>query len=114
MSECLFCKIVNGDIPARAVYDGTHVFGFEDINPQAPFHILLVPKTHVARMSELSEKDGAMLAELFTAAREVAEKNGFLESGYRAVLNEGPDSGQEVFHLHMHVLAGRRLHWPPG
>ncbi len=114
MSDCLFCKILKGDIPSKKVFDGEHVYGFEDINAQAPVHILLIPKKHIPNFTDVSSEDAPILLEMFAAVKKLAHENGFDESGFRTVINEGPDSGQEVFHLHMHLLAKRKLGWPPG
>jgi histidine triad (HIT) family protein len=114
MSDCLFCKIVAGDIPADVVLDRGNVLAFRDINPQAPTHILLIPKSHVKDVSELQPDHGPLLLELIVAANELARSEGIAESGYRVVANVGPDAGQTVFHLHMHLLGGRQMGWPPG
>jgi len=114
MTDCLFCKIVAGDIPADVVLDRGGVVAFRDINPQAPTHILLIPKEHVRDISELDPATGPMLAELIEAANELARSEGIDSSGYRVVANVGPDAGQTVFHLHLHLLGGRPMGWPPG
>lgn len=112
--DCLFCKIASGEIPADVVLDREDVLAFRDVNPQAPTHILLIPKTHVRDVSALDASYGPMLAELIGAANELARSEGIAESGYRVVANVGPDAGQTVFHLHVHVLGGRPMAWPPG
>ena len=114
MSDCLFCSIVAGEIPADVVLDRGDVLAFRDINPQAPTHILIIPKTHVRDISELDASSGPMLAELIVAANDLARSEGIVESGYRVVANVGPDAGQTVFHLHVHLLGGRPMAWPPG
>lgn len=114
MSDCLFCKIVAGDIPADVVLDRGNVLAFRDINPQASTHILLIPKNHVKDVSELQPEQGPLLLELIVAANELAGSEGIAESGYRVVANVGPDAGQTVFHLHVHLLGGRPMSWPPG
>lgn len=114
MSDCLFCRIVQGKIPAELVFEGKHVIAFRDISPQAPTHILLIPREHVASMADLTEIHGPMLAEIATAARELAVREGVIDSGYRMVSNIGAGAGQSVFHLHFHLLGGRSLNWPPG
>ena len=114
MTDCLFCKIVAGDIAADVVLDRGGVVAFRDINPQAPTHILLIPKQHVRDISELDPAGGPMLAELIDAANELARSEGIDSSGYRVVANVGPDAGQTVFHLHLHLLGGRPMGWPPG
>ena len=112
--NCLFCKIAAGRIPSKIVYQDEDVVAFEDINPQAPYHILLIPRRHIASMADLTEEDGTLLARLFMVAAKLAHKLGFDESGYRFVTNVGPDAGQSVFHLHFHLLGGRKFAWPPG
>ncbi len=114
MADCLFCKIVAGDIPATVVLDTDDVLAFRDLNPMAPTHVLVIPKRHIPGADHIATEDGEALAAMFAAAREVAAADGVAESGYRAVFNVGEDSGQSVPHLHLHVLGGRRLSWPPG
>ena len=115
MENCLFCQIANGQIPSDIVYQDDDVVAFRDINPQAPQHILLIPHDHLASsMSELSSKDGALLAKIFAIASQLARENHIDQSGYRFVTNVGPDAGQSVLHLHFHLLGGRPLGWPPG
>ena len=111
---CLFCKIVKGDVPAKVVLDTERVLAFHDIHPAAPQHVLVIPKEHIVSIHEATGAHAAMLGELMLAGREVAEKLGLAESGYRLVLNTGKDGGQTVFHLHVHVLGGRAMAWPPG
>jgi len=113
-TECLFCKIVSGDIPSTVVMDRGDIFAFRDVNPQAPTHILIVPRDHVRDVSALGENDGSILAEIVAAANELARSEGIAETGYRLVANVGPDAGQTVFHLHVHLLGGRAMGWPPG
>jgi len=113
VENCLFCKIAAGEIPSKIVYQDQDVVAFEDINPQAPHHILFIPRRHIASMVDLTPEDGPILAALFTAATKVARERGISESGYRFIANVGPDSGQNVFHLHFHLLGGRRMGWPP-
>jgi histidine triad (HIT) family protein len=114
MENCLFCKIVAGEIPANIVYQDDDVVAFRDINPQAPHHFLFIPTRHIASMTELAEEDGLLLAHTYAVANTVARDAGLAESGYRFVTNVGPDAGQSVFHLHFHLLGGRKLAWPPG
>jgi histidine triad (HIT) family protein len=114
MENCLFCKIAEGTIPGKIVYQDEDVVAFEDINPQAPHHILLIPRRHIASMADVTEEDGPMLAALFTVAAKLAHKMDLDERGYRFVTNVGPDAGQSVFHLHFHLLGGRKFRWPPG
>ena len=112
--DCLFCKIASGEIPSTVVLDRGNVFAFRDVNPLAPTHILLIPKDHVRDVSELNKSSGPLLAELVEAANELARAEGIDGSGYRLVANVGPDAGQTVFHLHVHLLGGRPMAWPPG
>jgi histidine triad (HIT) family protein len=114
VNDCLFCKIVAGEIPSTVVLDRGGVFAFRDVNPQAPTHILLIPKEHVRDVTTLDGSSGPLLAELVAAANELARSEGIVESGYRLVANVGPDAGQTVFHLHVHLLGGRPMAWPPG
>ena len=114
MENCIFCKIANGEIPSKIVYQDKDVVAFEDINPQAPHHILLIPRRHIASMADLTMEDGAILVSLFIVSAKLARDLGFDQSGYRFVTNVGPDAGQSVFHLHFHLLGGRKFAWPPG
>lgn len=114
MEDCLFCKIAAGQIPSKIVYQDETVVAFEDINPKAPHHILLIPRRHIASMADLTLDDGSVLAALFVTAARLARELGISESGYRFVTNVGPDAGQSVFHLHFHLLGGRPFSWPPG
>ncbi len=113
MEDCLFCKIVQGQIPSDIVYQDEDVVAFKDINPQAPHHILIIPTRHIASMAELTPEDGEMLTHIFMVAKQLAHKLN-LEEGYRFVTNVGPHAGQSVFHLHFHLLGGRQFGWPPG
>ena len=114
MSDCLFCKILNGEIPSEKVYENEWVYCFEDINPEAPVHVLLIPKTHISSANELNEENSLVIAKIFEAAAVVAKNLGIAKSGYRIVNNCGVDGGQTVGHLHFHLLGGRNLGWPPG
>jgi histidine triad (HIT) family protein len=114
MENCLFCKIATGAIPSNIVYQDQDMVAFADINPQAPRHILLIPRQHIASIADLTLNDGPILAKLFTTAQKLAHDMGIDESGYRILTNVGPDSGQTVFHLHFHLLGGRKFGWPPG
>jgi histidine triad (HIT) family protein len=111
---CLFCKIIAGDIPSDIVHADDLIVAFNDINPVAPVHQLILPRRHVESAAELAEADGAMLGRLFDVAAALAVKAGLPASGYRIVTNVGPDAGQSVPHLHFHLLGGRRMAWPPG
>jgi histidine triad (HIT) family protein len=118
MSDCLFCKIIAGDIPSDKVYEDENVYAFRDINPAAPLHVLIIPKKHIATLNELdsdsNSDDSKTMGNLFVAAKKIAAREGYTEVGYRTVINCGEDAGQTVFHLHLHLLAGRHLSWPPG
>ena len=111
--SCLFCKIIEGSIPSAAVYQDEQCYAFADIHPQAPVHVLVAPREHIVAMTEASEKQSALLGHLLLAAAEIARAKG-LAKGYRLVINTGHDGGQTVDHLHVHLLGGRPLHWPPG
>ena len=111
--ECLFCKIVSGQIPAKKMYEDETVFAFQDIDPQAPTHVLVIPKQHIVGLKEAQPQDAELLGRMQLAAARIAEAQN-LESGYRTVFNVGPNAGQTVFHLHLHLLGGRKMGWPPG
>lgn len=110
----LFTKIIDREIPAEIVHDDEHVLGFRDIGPQAPVHVLFVPKREIATLDDLQPGDEALVGRLVLAAAAYAKKEGFADDGYRVVMNCGRDGGQSVFHIHLHLLAGRQLGWPPG
>jgi histidine triad (HIT) family protein len=112
--NCLFCKIIAKKIPSKPVAENAHAYAFHDINPGAPTHVLVIPKKHITGIHEATREDAALLGELMLLARDAAEQLGLHEKGYRVVVNNGADAGQSVFHLHVHVLGGRRLAWPPG
>ena len=114
MEDCIFCKIAAKEIPAKVVYEDDALFAFEDINPKAPVHVLLIPKAHYASLNEVPDSESGLLGRLLLAARKIAQDRGIAAQGYRVVLNTARDSGQEVFHIHFHVLGGRRMTWPPG
>jgi histidine triad (HIT) family protein len=114
MTDCLFCKIINRDIPASLVYEDDRVLAFNDINPQAPTHVLLVPKRHIASLNELTADDDPIVGELVRRAAAIAAERGISAKGYRVVLNTNRDAGQTVFHLHLHLVGGRPMLWPPG
>jgi histidine triad (HIT) family protein len=113
MTDCLFCKIIQGAIPTKKVYEDAHTFAFEDVNPQAPTHLLIVPKKHVAGLKEAQVEDAELIGRLHLVAAELGRRRG-IEDGYRTVFNVGPKSGQSVFHLHLHLIGGREMKWPPG
>ncbi|MBS1816454.1 MAG: histidine triad nucleotide-binding protein [Acidobacteria bacterium] len=112
--SCLFCKIINREIPASVVYEDERVFAFNDINPQAPTHVLIVPKQHVASLNELDAAHDALVGELVRRAAAIAKDRGIDAPGYRTVFNTNRDAGQTVFHIHLHLIGGRSLAWPPG
>lgn len=114
MSDCLFCKIAAKEIPARLAYEDADVLAFHDIRPQAPVHLQVIPKRHIARVSELKESDAAMMAKLVFTANRLAKELHVAEPGYRLVVNCNPAAGQSVYHLHLHLLGGRSFTWPPG
>ena len=114
MSECLFCRIVKREIPASIVYEDDDVLVFNDINPQAPLHALVIPKRHIATLNDLSPQDDAVVGQLVRRAAAVASEKGYAARGFRTVFNTNAEAGQTVFHIHLHVLAGRGLTWPPG
>jgi histidine triad (HIT) family protein len=113
MAECIFCRVGRGEVPAELLHEDEFVVAFRDIHPVAPVHVLVIPKQHITAAWELDQSHGFMLARMFVAANEVATKTGIDESGYRLVLNTGRDAGQSVDHLHMHLLGGQRMGWPP-
>jgi len=114
MGDTLFGKIIRREIPAEIVYEDDDVLAFRDINPQAPVHVLFIPKQAVATLNDLTAADAALIGKLVLAASSWAKTQGFADSGYRCVLNCNKDGGQTVYHVHLHVLAGRQMHWPPG
>lgn len=114
MSNCLFCRIAAGEIPAKLIYQDEDVLAFHDINPQAPLHALIIPRKHIATINDLQADDAALVGKLFLVAKQIAAEQGYDEDGYRVVMNCGVQAGQSVFHIHLHLLAGRPLKWPPG
>jgi len=113
MTDCLFCKIIAGTISSKKVYEDDRTFAFEDIKPQAPTHVLIIPKKHIVDIKEATEEDAEAIGYCNIVAAKIARERK-LENGYRTVYNVGPDAGQSVFHLHLHLLGGRKLGWPPG
>lgn len=109
MEECLFCKIIKGEIPCKKVYEDEEILAFHDINPAAPIHILVIPKKHITSLAHLKEEDEKIVGRIYTVINEIAEKNQFKEDGYRVIVNCGKNGGQEVMHLHFHILAGKEL-----
>ena len=114
MNDCLFCQIVARSIPATIVYEDASTLAFEDVRPQAPVHVLVIPKRHVASVQDLGGMDAALLGDLLVCCTKIAERKGISDAGYRLVANTGRNAGQTVFHLHFHVLGGRAMAWPPG
>lgn len=112
--DCLFCKIVAGDIPGDVVYEDDDVYAFRDINPAAPTHVLVIPKKHIASVKDATPEDEALMGKLLLAGNKVAEQEGLTQDGFRYVINTGGHGGQTVFHIHLHVLGGRQMVWPPG
>jgi len=111
---CLFCKIIEGEIPAEIVYESETAVAFRDINAKAPTHVLVIPRKHISTINDIELDDETIVGSLYTAAREVAAQEGIAEDGYRAVMNCNEGAGQSVFHIHLHILGGRQLGWPPG
>lgn len=114
MADCIFCKIAGKEIPAKIAYEDEDLLAFEDIHPQAPVHLQVIPKRHIARVSDLTEESVGLLGKLVLAANRLAHERGVAEPGYRLVINCNPGAGQSVYHLHLHLLGGRPLTWPPG
>lgn len=112
--DCLFCKIAAGEIPADPVYQDDDLVAFNDINPQAPTHVLIIPRTHIATLNDATPNDAAILGKLLVTAGKIARSEGFADAGYRVVMNCNAAAGQTVFHVHLHLLGGRQLGWPPG
>jgi histidine triad (HIT) family protein len=114
MSDCLFCKIVRREIPAKVIYEDDRMIAIDDINPQAPMHVLVIPKTHIATLNDLSGDDDALVGEITRRAAAIARERGYADRGFRTVFNTNREAGQTVFHIHLHALGGRTLSWPPG
>lgn len=112
--NCIFCKIANKEIPAKIVFDNDGIIAFEDIKPQAPVHIIVIPKLHLEKISDITEKEALLIGRLFLAANKIAREKKIDGSGYRLIINCNKDAGQEVFHIHLHLLGGRKFAWPPG
>jgi len=113
-TDCLFCKIIAKEIPSKTVYEDEQAVAFEDINPQAPTHILVLPRKHIASLNEVTAAEATLVGHLHLVAAKLARERGIADSGYRTVLNNGRGAGQSVFHLHLHLLGGRGMRWPPG
>jgi histidine triad (HIT) family protein len=114
MSDCLFCRIIAKKVPAKILYDDEDVTAFEDVNPQAPVHALVVPKKHISTTLDITEEDSELIGRLFRVANRIATEKGIAERGFRLVMNTNSEAGQSVYHIHLHLLGGRRMHWPPG
>lgn len=114
VSDCIFCKIAAGELGTNFLYQSDEIVAFQDIHPRAPVHILIIPRRHIPKVSALADQDAELVGKLVIVARQIAQAEGLDERGYRLVFNCGPDSGQEVPHIHLHLLGGRRLGWPPG
>ncbi len=114
MQSCVFCKIVAGEIPSKKVYEDDALLAFEDVNPAAPVHILIIPKKHMETLHEIQDADKKLIGSIFIAANEITRKKGIAQEGFRIVANCGENGGQTVFHIHFHLLGGRRMEWPPG
>lgn len=114
MKNCVFCKIVAGEAPATKVYQDEQITAFHDTRPAAPVHILVIPNRHIASVNDLTEADEPLMGRLLTIAKQIAEEQGIAESGYRLILNTGPNAGQAVFHIHLHILGGQRMRYPMG
>ena len=112
--NCLFCKIVAGDIPAEIIYESDSAIGFRDVNPQAPTHVLIIPREHIATINDLDAGHEVTVGNLYMAAKAIAADEGLADDGYRVVMNCNEAAGQTVFHIHLHILGGRAMHWPPG
>lgn len=112
--SCIFCRIAGGSIPARIAYEDDVTFAFHDIDPRAPVHVLIIPREHIASINELEAEDAQMVGQLYLVAKKLAQELGVSESGYRLVMNSGIDAGQSVDHLHLHLIGGRPMKWPPG
>jgi len=114
MSDCLFCKILDGEIPCDKVYENDHVIAFRDVNPQAPTHVLVIPRKHISTINDLTADDKNIVGEMMLAAQAIAKQEGIEDDGYRLVMNCNEGAGQTVFHIHLHILGGRIMGWPPG
>ena len=114
MADCIFCKMVSGEIQPDVVYEDEDVLAFRDANPTAPTHVLVIPRQHIATTNDLDEESAGIVGKLYLAAKQVAENDGIAGRGYRMVMNCNPEAGQSVYHIHLHVLGGRAMNWPPG
>ncbi len=114
MSDCIFCKIIEKKVPAKIVYEDEYAIAFEDINPQAPVHTLVIPRKHIPTLLDIKEEDNDLIGHLIKVANKIANGKGIAKRGFRIVANCNPESGQTVYHIHLHILGGRQMHWPPG
>ena len=114
MKDCIFCKVAKKEVPAKIVFENDDLVAFEDLHPQAPVHILLIPKKHIPTLDKIDTEDQALLGKLIWAAKELAVQKKIAKNGFRLILNSNPDGGQLVYHIHLHLLGGRQMHWPPG
>jgi histidine triad (HIT) family protein len=114
MADCLFCKIINRQVPGSIVYEDDRVLAFNDINPQGPTHVLVIPKRHIASLNDLTPEDDQIIGEVIRRGAAIAKERGISQSGFRVAFNTNADAGQAVFHIHLHVIGGRRMTWPPG
>lgn len=114
MSDCIFCKIIKKEIPAKIIYEDDKVIAFEDINPQAPVHLLIVPRKHIPTLLDLTPEDNQLIGHILLTANNLAKNKGISVSGFRTVFNCNKDAGQAVYHIHLHIFGGRRMAWPPG
>jgi len=114
MTDCLFCKIIKGEIPADKIFEDDAILAFNDINAQAPSHVLIIPKKHITTMNDLVDEDVEVVGRLIKVAADIAKEKGFADAGYRTVMNCNQDGGQAVYHIHLHLLGGRQMTWPPG
>lgn len=112
--DCLFCKIINKEIPSTIAFEDDEVFAFEDINPKAPTHTLIIPKKHISTINDIEPAEATLAGKLILTAKKLAKEKGIAENGYRVLMNCNSDGGQEVYHIHLHLIGGRPLHWPPG
>lgn len=113
MENCIFCKILKGEIPSEKVYEDEKVYAFKDINPEAPVHVLIIPKKHISSANELTEENKEVIGDVYYAAQKIAKELGIADKGYRIINNCGEDGGQTVFHIHFHLMGGKQLNWPP-
>ena len=114
MNDCLFCRIISKEIPSDCVFENENMYAFRDINPQAPVHILIIPKTHISTLNDVDDNHKLLVGEILLTSKLLAEKEGIAENGYRTVFNCNKNGGQEVYHIHLHLLGGRKMTWPPG